>query len=183
MHFLRKRGYDVIGIDRHAEFIQAAQQTFQVGTCIQGDLNDLPFANKTFDCTYCFDVLEHVDDESAIQELTRVTSHRLILAVPKQDEIMHRFGLTFYHYQDRTHLRCYTEASLKELMLRIDHSNVYIFPELAIPVKALVSAMLESERLSLRTLHRKAFRLLHRMLLNESSYKRIYTGLVAVVDL
>jgi ubiquinone/menaquinone biosynthesis C-methylase UbiE len=178
-----QKGYDVIGVDNHAEFLQMAQERYGSGRYVRADILRLPFADHSFDCTYCFDVLEHVDHDTAIKELVRVTIHRLIITVPKRDEMMCQFGLTFFHYQDTTHLRYYTETSLKELLQKISYSRASIFPELALPAQALVSSMLEPEKLGLRTFHRKILRFVLRKLLDASSFRQIYTGLVAVVDL
>lgn len=181
-HFLAQKGYDVIGIDNHSEFLQMARQRHNDGRYVQADICNLPFANQSFDCVYCFDVLEHVDDVMALRELARVTRRRLIVAVPKRDEIMPRFGLTFFHYQDRTHLRDYTDNSLRQLVTGVEHSQIQIFPELAIPIQALVSTMLEPEQLGLKTLQRKVSHFFLRRLISQAAFKSVYEGLVAVVD-
>jgi ubiquinone/menaquinone biosynthesis C-methylase UbiE len=156
-----------------------------LGTYVQGDITNLPFPDKVFDCTYCYDVLEHVDDQLAIQELARVTLKKLIIAVPKEDEIMTNFGLTFSHHQDKTHLRNYTEKSLKELFSSINYSSIVIFSELAVPTKYLVQEMIEPQIADspLESFYRKVYNFLLNKLLDKASYKTVYTGLVAVVDL
>lgn len=220
VEFLAQKGLEVTGVEKYEQFLQVARQDRR-GAYVQGDLTNLPFPDKTFDCTYCFDVLEHVDDQLAIQELARVTTRRLIIAVPKEDEIMNNFNLTYLHYQDKTHLRNYTEMSLKELFSKINYSNLVIFSELAVPTKYLVQEMIvlkgETIKNSMKNLvhqmidrkfnnstykyfGRKSSSFLINILLNKAvwgkvdkelvnklletaSYKEIYTGLVAVVDL
>ncbi|KAF3885779.1 class I SAM-dependent methyltransferase [Tolypothrix bouteillei] len=113
VEFLSQKNLEVTGVDKYEHFLQVARQKGKLGTYIQADITNLPFPDKVFDCTYCYDVLEHIDDQAAIKELIRVTSKRLIVAVPQEDEIMKKFNLTFLHYQDKTHLRNYTENSLK----------------------------------------------------------------------
>ena len=169
-----------MGLDMYQEFLQEAQKRQRARAFIQGNVVKLPFPTKAFDCTYSFDVLEHVDDEAAIEEMARVTVQRLILTVPKEDETFPRFGLTFFHYQDQTHLRYYTEASLSRLLSRISYSHVSLFPELVIPTKAMLLAMLEPGKSSL--LRRVHYHLM-KSLINERSFRTIYAGLVAVVDL
>lgn len=145
VHFLSGKGFEVTGIDKYEQLLRVAQEKRFLGTYVQADITELPFGDKTFDCAYCFDVLEHVNDQAAIQELARVTKKRLILAVPKEDEVMARFSLTFLHYQDKTHLRNYTPASLEQLVATVRPTHVRIFPELAVPTKELFRELLEMD--------------------------------------
>lgn len=142
VEFLVQKGLEVTGVDKYEQFLQVAREQGRKGAYVQGDITNLPFPDKTFDCTYCFDVLEHVDDRLAIQELARVTTKRLIIAVPKEDEIMNKFNLTFLHYQDKTHLRNYTEMSLRELVSKIKYSKLVILAELAVPINYLAKEMI-----------------------------------------
>ncbi|UIE38657.1 class I SAM-dependent methyltransferase [Leptodesmis sichuanensis] len=145
VEFLAQKGFEVTGIDKYEEFLQVAREQGRLGTYVQGDIISLPFPDKAFDCTYCFDVLEHVNDELAIKELARVTSKRLIIAVPRKDEIMHQFGLTFYPYRDPTHLRYYTEDSLRQLALATNCSKLEVIPEGFIPFHSLFMEMLDPD--------------------------------------
>lgn len=190
VEFLTSKGLTVTGVDKYEQFLRVARQRGRKGVYIESDLAKLPFSNKEFDCTYCYDVLEHVDDQAAIKELARVTSKRLIIAVPKEDNAMDKFNLTFLHYQDKTHLRNYTKESLKELVSLVSHSNLRIFPELAVPARSLVWAMMNfnysspsSAFFKFETIRRKAFMFLLNKFLRKAIYKEIYTGLVAIVDL
>ncbi|PSB35725.1 class I SAM-dependent methyltransferase [Stenomitos frigidus] len=185
VEFLSQKNFEITGIDKYNQFLDVARERGQSGTYVQGDVTDLPFADKTFDCTYCFDVLEHVDDHLAIQELIRVTEKRLIIAVPKEDETMHRFGLTFAHYQDKTHLRNYTSKSLEELFLSTNHSSFHVFTELDIPTKYLVREMIEfsSSELISNGISQKILKKLSRLILNLLSYRKVATGLIAVINL
>lgn len=184
VEFLSQKGLEVTGIDKHNQFLRVAKER-RIGSYVQGDITKLNFLDKTFDCTYCFDVLEHVDDQLAIQELARVTTSRLIIAVPKEDEVMPKFGLTFLHYQDTTHLRNYTEKSLRELVGTINYSNLAIFPELQVPTQFLVKKMiLRNDFYSKQNfVFKKLTNSILFRLLNKASYQEIFTGLVAIVDL
>ncbi|MBW4462383.1 MAG: class I SAM-dependent methyltransferase [Nodosilinea sp. WJT8-NPBG4] len=184
VEFLSQQGFDVTGVDKHKQFLQLAQDGSTTDTCIQGDIAKLPFPDKTFDSSYCFDVLEHVDDKLAIKELARVTTSRIIIAVPKEDETMNKYNLTFLHYQDKTHLRNYTEDSLKKLASSINPSNIHIFTELGIPASSLVREMIDFNRFQSapKKAYRKIFNFLLQKLLDRTYYKEIYTGLVAVID-
>jgi len=185
VEFLSNKGFEVTGIDRFEKFLQVAKQQNRPGTYLQGDLTNLPFQDKEFDCTYCFDVLEHIDDQAAIQELVRVTNNRIIIAVPKEDEAMTKFNVTFLHYQDKTHLRNYTEDYIRNLLAGINYYNITIFPELAVHGNSLVREMIEFNPpvSGLKYIYRKILNFVLKVLLSQSYYKQVYTGLVIVIDL
>ncbi|MBD1862629.1 MULTISPECIES: bifunctional 2-polyprenyl-6-hydroxyphenol methylase/3-demethylubiquinol 3-O-methyltransferase UbiG [Trichocoleus] len=208
VEFLAQKGLEITGVDKYTQFLQLAKEEGRIGTYVQEDITSLPFPDKAFECTYCFDVLEHVNDMLAIQELARVTTKRLIIAVPKEDEIMNKFNLTFLHYQDKTHLRNYTESSLRKLLSGIDCCNIRIFPELAIPTRNLVRQVIQLDvdsftkkymksslaKIKLKqivgfgasksqSLYQEFYDFLTNELLDKASYQDIPTGLVAVVDL
>jgi SAM-dependent methyltransferase len=182
VEYLAQKNLNVVGVDNDDELLGSISGQGRRGTYVRADVEALPFRDKTFDCTYCFDVLEHVNDLVLIRELARVTTNRLILTVPKEDETeMSGFGVTFFHYQDKTHLRNYTESSLGDLVSSIPSSRVRIFPELAIPFNNLVRGMIkgaDAKTLARRVPHRVLARVLDRV-----QYEKVYTGLVAIVDL
>lgn len=175
VEFLAQKGFGATGVDKYDEFLQVAREQGRLGTYVQGDVTSLPFPDKAFDCTYCFDVLEHVDDESAIKELARVTSKRLIIAVPREDGIMHRFGLTFYPYRDPTHLRYYTEDSLKELALKINCSKIEVIQEGFIQFHELFIEMLDP---NYKKLPKSSFRSAYRTKLSNSLLNRIWMKMI-----
>lgn len=186
VEFLSAKNLKVTGIDKSEKFLGATTEQRQAGTYLRGDLTNLPFRDKAFDCTYCFDVLEHIDDRLAVDELIRVTGKRVIIAVPKDDEVMSRFNLTFLHSRDRTHLRNYTEDYLRNLFAPTGCAGIKIFPELAVPGENLVREMIEfsqPDSAGLKRFYRKTQNRLLEKLLARSRYKQIYTGLVAVIDL
>lgn len=186
VEYLAQRGLDVTGCDKYDQFLQVARERGRLGRYVQSDVTDLEFPDNTFECSYCFDVLEHVDDERAIQELARVTTKRLILAVPREVELVDRFNLTFLHYQDKTHLRNYTEQSLQELAETVPHSRISIFPELPVGIAELVREAIRFQWPSdsiARSLKGRVYTHVLSKLLARASYPRLYTGLVAVIDL
>jgi 2-polyprenyl-3-methyl-5-hydroxy-6-metoxy-1,4-benzoquinol methylase len=54
---------------------------------VAGDATRLQFADDSFDCVFCAEVLEHIPDvRSACQEIVRVARHEIIIGVPfRQD--------------------------------------------------------------------------------------------------
>ena len=185
VEFLSQKNLKVTGVDKHERFLRVAKEQDRIGTYVQSDITNLDFLDKTFDCTYCFDVLEHINDKLAIQELARVTTNRLIITVPQEDEVMHKFNLTFLHYQDKTHLRNYTEQSLKKLIAKINYSKLTISPELQVPTQFLVKKMILWNDLQSKQnfVAKKLTTLILSRLLKQASYREIFTGLVAIVDL
>ncbi|MCP9493207.1 MAG: class I SAM-dependent methyltransferase [Pyrinomonadaceae bacterium MAG19_C2-C3] len=211
--FVASRGYSVTGVDKFAEFLSIARNRNSSSNYVQGDITDLPFESKSFDCTYCFDVLEHVDDEAAIQELARVTTKRLITVVPLKDETFGAlYGLTFIQYTDPTHLRYYTEDSFRKLISIIKPSRIDTYFHGFIPFKQLIENMLlESQDEStpidyepsiyLRALkstakdlrnrklpnmqasYNKALKTLFLKVLHKISIKQVPTELISVIDL
>lgn len=186
VEFLSAKGFRATGIDKFDKFLGATAKQRQHGTYVRGDLTNLPFRDGAFDCTFCFDVLEHINDKLAVRELARVTKKRLIIAVPRDDDAVTAFNLTFLHYQDKTHLRNYTEDYLKNLFAEIGCLDAKIFPELAVPAEHLVREMIEfsaPEASGWRRIYSRTRNRLLRKLLAEARYKQVFTGLVAVVDL
>jgi len=78
---------------------------------VEGNLEHLPFADGTFDITFCLHVLEHVeDDRRAVEELRRVLrpGGRALIMVPLFDIVSTReYGFAdpavFYHRRDYSH--------------------------------------------------------------------------------
>jgi ubiquinone/menaquinone biosynthesis C-methylase UbiE len=144
VEFLAQQGFQVVGVDKYEDFLAVARRK---GNCryIQGEITNLTFSDKYFDCTYCFDVLEHVDDLAAIKELARVTSKIIIITVPQKDDFFYKYGLTYITYRDPTHLRYYTEETLKQLCLSVNPSKVLILSEGRIPIQSIFSEIVRSK--------------------------------------
>lgn len=88
----------------------------------------LPLADQSVDTVVMFDVLEHLPDEAGIlQEVARVCKERLILSVPHSDAgPLPKYGLTYSHYVDDTHLREYTLDSLRGVLEAHGFRTLYI---------------------------------------------------------
>lgn len=185
VEFLANQGLQVTGIDKYEQFLQLAKTEGRLGNYVKSDVTDIPFTDNEFDFTYCFDVLEHVEDKVAIKELVRVTRKRLVITVPKEDEIFHNFNLTFLHYQDKTHLRNYTEESLRNLILQTDQLDFRIFPELCIPSRALIQEILELNVIDsgIKNLHKRFLKQAAKKILDRINHKKVYTSLVAVIEI
>ncbi|MBI4009306.1 class I SAM-dependent methyltransferase [Candidatus Roizmanbacteria bacterium] len=68
---------------------------------IEGEIEKLPFYDKSFDTVICTHVLEHVVNyQKAVRELRRVAKKRLIIVVPRQRNYQFTFDLhvNFFPY-------------------------------------------------------------------------------------
>jgi SAM-dependent methyltransferase len=207
-HHFSMRGFKVVGVDKHPEFLDLARGRGGEATFVEADIACLPFPDKSFDTTICFDVLEHVDDYRAIIELTRVTRKRLVLAVPKEDTLLSCYGITFYPYQDPTHLRYYSEESLERLCLAADPTRLNIHPTHAVALGSLFADTVQlkpeySARLQFHYLLAKerlksllklrnplspgvretARNIYSRSTLNAAVFQSIHTNLIALIEL
>jgi SAM-dependent methyltransferase len=179
--FLVRNGFEAVGVDKYDIFLARARAKGYLGKFIQADLNEkLPFADKSFDTTCCMDVLEHIDDQSAIRELARVTRKRLIIMVPLEDKRLRQFGLVLFTYQDPTHLRYYNRESIQELASLIAPCSVKLTEQVHIDLKKLVQHMLkpESRRPVLQWIYRRLFN----FLLLRCHDPSIFMNIAAVID-
>lgn len=186
VEFLCHQGLKVTGVDYHEMFLELARKRpGAVGKYVRGDITALPFPDKSFDCTYCFDVLEHVDDQQALKELLRVTRSRIIISVPASDLDNFDKYMTFYHYQDLTHLRTYTSDSLAQLIRLFGQENFVIVPELPVTIQHLAIQQLSnnSSATSLKAVGRNFYHRLLRRLLSYARYPIVNSGWTAVITL
>lgn len=80
---------------------------------VQGDVEQLPFANNAFDIVTCFHTLEHCRKlPSAIAELERITERQLFVIVPKQ---------RYQHHTPDLHLQFFYSARYLQSLFSIAH--------------------------------------------------------------
>lgn len=186
VEFLCARGLEVTGLDYHRMFLDVARsRPGATGTYVEGDITALPFPDKSFDCAYCFDVLEHVDDFQALSELIRVSRSRVIIAVPGTDPNYFGGQVTFHHYKDLTHLRTYTQESLAKLFRSFGQHNFEIIPEIPISVHDLaISHILDDPApTGWRSRLRNLFHRVLRRSLRHARYRSFHSGWAAVLYL
>ena len=111
---------------------------------VAGDVTRLPFADASFDCVFCAEVLEHVPAvERACGELARVARHELVIGVPFRQDL--RVGRTSCRSCGRVnppwgHINRFDEQRL-----------VNLFQGLRVAAKSLVATNREAtNRLSAR---------------------------------
>jgi ubiquinone/menaquinone biosynthesis C-methylase UbiE len=70
---LIRHGYEVWGLDIAEAMVRYVQERFGQGGFRVGDIENIPFADNTFDTVVCLGVLEYLDaDDPALREVWRV---------------------------------------------------------------------------------------------------------------
>ena len=137
--YMEKLGYKAFRFDLSWELLDFCRGRRDGRRNACGDVLRLPFKKKVFDTALAFDVLEHVDDVSALQELGRVVRHRVIAAVPMEvDPLVVQCGLLYSHYQDTTHQRYYTPQTVRALFEKAGFDVIHL--EETFPVDFLLAA-------------------------------------------
>lgn len=171
--YLTRMGKEAIGVDFVAEFLEKSTAAGK-GEYVCADILSLPFAANTIDTSVAFDLLEHVDDMAALNELARVTKHRLILKLPlREPATLPSAGLVFYHHQDKTHLRTY---QLEDIQSKLHHAGFRL--RQFIPVGKIDFPMLVSTHIRLPGFLRRVVR----RGLRTVGFQEIYTDCVVIAD-
>ncbi len=123
-------GLKIVGIDRNAKDVAAAVKALQEMpdalsrdfsvTC--ADITKLPFADESFDCVICSEVLEHIPEhEAALQELVRVLKPKgtLVVSVPRYfSERICWLISDAYSSDEGGHIRIYQKKKLQKMLTR-----------------------------------------------------------------
>jgi ubiquinone/menaquinone biosynthesis C-methylase UbiE len=129
--WMLEHGHHVVSLDAQSVFLAQASG---LPCRVVGSAQSIPLRTGCIDTVVCMDVLEHVDDAVlAVREMARVARRRLVLTVPRDDDALDQFNLTFLHWQDRTHRRAYTEESLAATLRAAGLERFRISPELRVP--------------------------------------------------
>ncbi len=121
----------IVGIDKNEKDLREAGQSLKDlreifgypnndSSVMKADVNKLPFANETFDCVICSEVLEHIPQHhNALQELVRVLKPQgnLIISVPRYyPERICWLISPEYHSELGGHIRIYKKKHLREML-------------------------------------------------------------------
>ena len=126
IYYLNNHGYNAYGCDLIKD--TAWEGKYKTKFCV-ADIYNLPFADNSFDTVISFEVFEHLKYPiKALNELFRVTKEKVILSVPNCEHIKSLFnsGITFAHYEDRTHVNFFTEDKLTRLIKNNKYKIEYI---------------------------------------------------------
>ena len=84
------------------------------------DINKLPFADASFDCVICSEVLEHIPDhKKALKEMDRILKPQgtLVVSVPRYfAERICWFISRDYYNEEGGHIRIYKKKQLREML-------------------------------------------------------------------
>jgi SAM-dependent methyltransferase len=113
--------------------LDLSKPSFQIPgvVTVAGDVRKLQFADESFDCVFCAEVLEHIPyPEAACQEMIRVAKSDIVIGVPFQQDI--RIGRTSCSSCGKTnppwgHVNSFTERKL-----------LLLFPGLRVASKSFV---------------------------------------------
>jgi len=131
MDALQKQG-DVWGIDISQEALLYCKKR-GLTQIKKGSAENIPFDSEIFDVVCALDVLEHVDDISAVKEIKRIIKNNgyIIITVPAFDWLWSKWDEVLHHK------RRYTKETLSEL-LRAEgftiKKNTYMHSFLVVPI-------------------------------------------------
>lgn len=174
-NYLAKMGKAVVGMDVAVERLKIARARTAAATFIKGDIVHIDLKPKSFDTVVAFDVLEHVDERAAMDQLIRLTKKRIILTVPATtDKSLADLFLLYGHHQDPTHLRTYDKPRLEALAATYRLRPMALEPIHPISTDALFLNILSGSLLMRRLLRKAAFTL--------AKPKRFNTNWLLVAD-
>jgi SAM-dependent methyltransferase len=102
------------------------------GDKIQGSLDAIPFADSSFDCVTCLEVIEHLPlpvFEAALKELCRVSRQFLIISVPYAESIdknVTQCPICFTIFNVDLHFHSFDRARMKGLLDNFGFSNIFL---------------------------------------------------------
>jgi SAM-dependent methyltransferase len=165
-----------VGVDANSYLLDAARASLPHLPFVQGSILQLPFANKSFDTTVAFDILEHVPEKQAFEELIRVTKKRLIVCVPHTTpkELSDLF-LLFGHHADTTHLRTHDKQSMRKVLADRKLTPVFLQPSHPLSTDALFLNILDGSTKLKKILRKICFAL--------AQPKQFYSNLIVVADI
>jgi len=127
-HLARIPGLKIFGIDKDTWALRETGKAMESQTDALSkdylvsiaDINKLPFADASFDCIICSEVLEHIPDhKNAIKELDRILKPQGTLAVSVPRYFAERicwFISRDYHNNEGGHIRIYRNKQIRKLL-------------------------------------------------------------------
>jgi 2-polyprenyl-3-methyl-5-hydroxy-6-metoxy-1,4-benzoquinol methylase len=110
----------VVGLDIDEGALADAKERTNAATFVRGDLQRLPFADRSFDVVVCYEAIEHVaDPHTALDELQRVLVRDGLLTVSSPNPDVYAHGNPFHVHEFRP------EELRAELSDRFRHATVW----------------------------------------------------------
>lgn len=118
-----ERGVKVLGVDFSYNFLRLAPRDDRI-SLVQADVEQLPFADQSFDAAVCSEVAEHVpDDKAVVREIARVLRPNglLFFTVPNLGSAHHLINRlkgrdVALNFLENGHLREYTKGMASRLV-------------------------------------------------------------------
>lgn len=116
---------DSTSVDRSETAVKRVKTKSKVG-----DINALPFEDKTFDCVTCFQVLEHIPYpvyDTVLNELARIAKKNVIISVPYQEKTeddITKCPACHATFNIELHLRNYFDKDIQELFSKFGYKCV-----------------------------------------------------------
>ncbi|MDI6742247.1 MAG: class I SAM-dependent methyltransferase [Smithella sp.] len=128
-HLARIPNLKIFGIDKNTWALRETAKSLETQPDAQtkdylvsvADINRLPFADASFDCIICSEVLEHIPDHrNAIRELDRILKPEgtLVVSVPRYfaERICWLISRDYYH-EEGGHIRIYKKKQLYQMLI------------------------------------------------------------------
>jgi SAM-dependent methyltransferase len=121
----RRKDLEVHALDRSEEALKYVHTSKTLG-----DITDMPFADSSFDCVSCLEVIEHLPIPAytkALNELARVAKKYVITSVPYQEVLEDSYTRcpvcrTIFNWE--LHLRNFNDDTFRDLLKAHGFSNV-----------------------------------------------------------
>lgn len=115
MKYLRKKGYEVKGID-------VSPISAKLTGSVIASATKIPFKDSSFDCVLGISIIEHLsknEGEQFIKEAYRVLKNKgiIFLVTPNfSSPLRYLYGKKWFGFSDRSHIFFYTPHSLKKIL-------------------------------------------------------------------
>ncbi len=86
--FLKKRNYDVVGIDKDPQTLKVANRIYGDINVKVADVYELPFSQGEFDTVILQESAHHLDFDRALREIDRVCNKEIIIFDPNPNFIL-----------------------------------------------------------------------------------------------
>lgn len=143
---LRGRGHTIIGIEKDAVAAERAKDYYDSFQVADIEAFEFPYLHE-FDYIVFADVLEHLRDPVAVLRTCMPAlkaSGKIIISVPNVANLLVRLSLLFGRFEyvdhgilDRTHLRFFTQRSLKRMMCEVSCKVLDVIPT-SLPVQIVL---------------------------------------------
>jgi len=118
-----RNGISITGVDRSSAALAYVKTNKQ-----EASVDALPFADQSFDCVSCLEVIEHLPEtiyEKSLDELARVSKGCIIISVPYKEKLEESYTRcpacrSIFNYE--LHLRSFNDDAMKKLMLSRGYS-------------------------------------------------------------